>query len=220
MGQQPEILEASQVEAITTLRLLDNIERTGVVSQRSLAGRLGIAVGLTNAYIKRLVRKGWIKVQKVPARRFTYFLTPQGFAEKSRLTVEYLSISLAFFRRARGESVEALSAAKRRGMTRIALCGASELAEIVTVAARETQSHLVGVVAPGRNDSSFCGLPVAANLADLAPFDAVIVTDVWAPQETYDMLRQQLDEDRIMILPLLHVTRVEAEARGLNSPNT
>ena len=41
MGQQPEILEASQVEAITTLRLLDNIERTGVVSQRSLAGRLG-----------------------------------------------------------------------------------------------------------------------------------------------------------------------------------
>ena len=210
MGQQPEILDGSQVEAITTLRLLDNIERKKVVSQRSLAARLGIAVGLTNAYIKRLVRKGWVKVQKVPSRRYTYFLTPQGFVEKSRLTAEYLSISLAFFRRAREESVEALAAAKHRGMTRIALYGASELAEIVTVAARENQAELVGVVAPGRDDSSFCGLPVAASLAELAPFDAVMVTDVSAPQKIFDTLSQTLDQDRILVLPLLHVVHVDA----------
>jgi DNA-binding MarR family transcriptional regulator len=213
VGQQPEILEASQVEAITTLRLLDNIERKGMVSQRSLAARLGIAVGLTNVYIKRLVRKGLVKMQKVPSRRYTYFLTPQGFVEKSRLTAEYLSISLAFFRRARGESVEALSAAKRRGMARIVLFGASELAEIVTVAARESQAELVGVVAPGLNDSSFCGLPVAADLADLAPFDAVMLTDISMPQAAYDMLRQRMDEERILILSLLHVHRLKVGAR-------
>ena len=85
------------------LDLLNSVERDGGQSQRRLASELGIALGLVNAYLRRCVKKGLVKVTAAPARRYIYYLTPQGFAEKSRLTVEYLSVSFSFFRRAKAE---------------------------------------------------------------------------------------------------------------------
>src|ERR1700683_182480 len=85
------------------LDLLNSVERDGGQSQRRLASELGIALGLVNAYLKRCVKKGLIKVTHAPARRYMYYLTPQGFAEKSRLTAEYLSSSFSFFRRAQSD---------------------------------------------------------------------------------------------------------------------
>src|SRR5215510_6964022 len=85
------------------LGLLESVERDGGQSQRRLASELGIALGLVNAYLKRCVKKGLVKVAHAPARRYAYYLTPQGFAEKSRLTIEYLTSSFSFFRQARGD---------------------------------------------------------------------------------------------------------------------
>src|SRR5215468_12238177 len=83
------------------LSLLESVERDGGQTQRRLASELGVALGLVNAYLKRCVKKGLLKVGEAPARRYAYYLTPHGFAEKSRLTVEYLSSSFSFFRQAR-----------------------------------------------------------------------------------------------------------------------
>src|SRR5262252_9985769 len=80
------------------LGLLNSVEADGARSQRRIAAELGIALGLVNAYLKRCVKKGLVKVHDAPARRYAYYLTPQGFAEKSRLTVQYLSDSFSFFR--------------------------------------------------------------------------------------------------------------------------
>src|SRR4029079_8667426 len=85
------------------LGLLESVERDGGQSQRRIAAELGIALGLVNAYLKRCVKKGLVKVQDAPARRYAYYLTPQGFAEKSRLTVQYLSDSFSFFRKAKDD---------------------------------------------------------------------------------------------------------------------
>ncbi len=89
--------EASRI----MLGLLDAVEQDRAQSQRHLASELGIALGLVNAYLKRCVKKGLVKIGEAPARRYAYYLTPQGFAEKSRLTVEYLSYSFSFFRQAK-----------------------------------------------------------------------------------------------------------------------
>src|SRR5215468_1944263 len=75
------------------LGLLESVERNGAQSQRHIAAELGIALGLVNAYLGRCVKKGLVKVHNAPARRYAYYLTPQGFAEKSRLTVQFLSDS-------------------------------------------------------------------------------------------------------------------------------
>src|ERR1700686_793050 len=103
------------------LGLLESVERGGEQSQRRLASELGVALGLVNAYLKRCVKKGLVKVSGAPARRYAYYLTPQGFAEKSRLTVEYLSSSFSLFRRARADYLELLQVARARGFARIVL---------------------------------------------------------------------------------------------------
>ncbi|MBI3993219.1 MAG: winged helix-turn-helix transcriptional regulator, partial [Candidatus Lambdaproteobacteria bacterium] len=63
-----------------TLELLQDIEQNRFESQRQFAAKLGIAVGLANLYIKRCVKKGWIKITRVPPRRYAYYLTPNGFS--------------------------------------------------------------------------------------------------------------------------------------------
>src|SRR5258708_4622537 len=105
---------AESEKARILLGLLESVERDGGQTQRHLAAELGIALGLVNAYLKRCINKGLVKVREVPTRRYAYYLTPQGFAEKSRLTIDYLSYSFALFRRARSDD-----AVRRFGAERV-----------------------------------------------------------------------------------------------------
>src|ERR1700710_1681599 len=93
------------------LGLLESVQRGEAHSQRRLASELGIALGLVNAYLKRCVTKGLVKGGEAPARRYVYYLTPGGFAEKSRLTVEYLSYSFSLFRRAKADCTDLMRTA-------------------------------------------------------------------------------------------------------------
>src|SRR6202790_2635967 len=112
-------LDADQDNERVVLDLLTSVEHDGGRSQRRIAAELGIALGLVNAYLKRCVKKGLVKVHDAPARRYAYYLTPHGFAEKSRLTVQYLSESFSFFRLAKGDCTNVLNAAKSSGFNRL-----------------------------------------------------------------------------------------------------
>src|SRR3974390_2495491 len=107
------------------LGLVSSVENGGARSQRRIAAELGIALGLVNAYLKRCVKKGLVKVNDAPARRYAYYLTPQGFAEKSRLTVQYLSVSFSFFRKAKSDCARVFEEAAARDLNRVVLAGKS-----------------------------------------------------------------------------------------------
>src|ERR1700682_511071 len=124
------LLDADQENERIVLDLLTSVEHDGERSQRHIAAELGIALGLVNAYLKRCVKKGLVKVHDAPARRYAYYLTPRGFAEKSRLTVQYLSNSFSFFRLAKADCARVLEAAQAKGFGRVVLAGKSDLAEI------------------------------------------------------------------------------------------
>src|SRR5271154_2032218 len=161
------------------LDLLNSVERDGGQSQRRLASELGIALGLVNAYLRRCVKKGLVKVTETPARRYIYYLTPQGFTEKSRLTVEYLSVSFSFFRRAKAECGAVFRAAAERGFHRVALAGISDLAEIAMICALDTGVKVTAVVDEKATLSSFVGVPVVSSFDAVAEScDAVLITDL------------------------------------------
>ena len=103
------------------LGLLTSVDSNGARSQRHIAAELDIALGLVNAYLKCSIKKGLVKVSQAPARRYAYYLTPQGFSEKSRLTVKYLSSSFSLFRKAKEDFAKVFDLACARGMER---CGA------------------------------------------------------------------------------------------------
>ena len=188
------------------LGVLESVARDGAQSQRHLATELDIALGLVNAYLRRCIKKGLVKVSQVPARRYAYYLTPKGFAEKSRLTVEYLSSSFGFFRQAKADCALTLEAARMRMLTRLVLAGRSDLAEIAAICALETGVEIVAVVDAKSATPQFLGLPVVASFDDVAGgFDAVIVTDLLTPQETFGSAVERFGADRILVPNLLRM---------------
>ncbi len=199
------------------LGLLNSVERDGGQSQRRLGSELGIALGLVNAYLKRCVKKGLIKVSHAPARRYVYYLTPQGFAEKSRLTAEYLSSSFSFFRRAKSDCHVALRAGAERNFTRIALAGISDLAEIAMICAPEDGIKVVAVVDAASKRTHFVGVPVVASLESIAgEFDAVLVTDMQATMATLEQAVALIGVERVFVPKLLlelHYRRTAKEVQ-------
>lgn len=186
-------------------------------TQRSLAGRLDVALGLANALLKRCVSKGLIKIQNAPARRYAYYLTPKGFAEKSRLVAEYLESSLNFFRRARGQYEELFVQLRAQGVTRIAIAGSGELAEIAMLSASATGITVQVVIAPGRNIPDFHGHAVVTDLpAALARgTEAVVIADSSTPQAIYDLMCAAMPADRVLAPRLLHVTLPPAPGKEI-----
>ena len=142
-------------EESVTLEILEAIEARSDVTQRHLARRTGIALGLANSYLKRCVRKGLVKMQQAPANRYLYYLTPKGFAEKSRLTAQYLSSSFTFYRRAADSCSEVFDQCKWAGWNHVALCGASDLAEIASLRAVEHGVNIVALYDPNCDEIRF-----------------------------------------------------------------
>jgi DNA-binding MarR family transcriptional regulator len=203
-----ENVESSRI----ILGLLDAVEQDRAQSQRRLASELGIALGLVNAYLKRCIKKGLVKVREAPARRYAYYLTPQGFAEKSRLTVEYLSHSFGFFRQAKTDCSALFRLAKARGVTTVVLVGQSDLAEIAALCALEQGIKIIGVVQEQPVNDRFIGLPIYGKFEELPQqFDAVFVTNLAQARETCEAAVARFGLERVLIPDLL---RVRMRQRG------
>ena len=185
--------DVSSNETEITLGLLAAVDNNSDLTQRTVARELGIALGLANAYLKRCVKKGFIKVRQIPRNRYAYYLTAHGFAEKSRLTAEYLGQSFNLFRVARRQYGDLLANCAARGWHRVALLGASDLAEIVILCASDVSIRIVGVVDEHPPENPLMGLPVVGIISALPAIDAVIVTDLKDPQTVFD--------DAVALLP-------------------
>jgi DNA-binding MarR family transcriptional regulator len=209
--------EESAESSRIVLGLLDAVEQDHAQSQRLLASELGNALGQVNAYLKRCVKKGLVKVRGAPARRYAYYLTPQGLAEKSRLTVEYLSYSFGFFRQARTDCSGLFRAAKAGGVNRVVFAGQSDLAEIAALCAMEQGIKIVGVVQEGATQREFIGLPVFDNFdAVSGVFDAVLVTDVTNVREAWEAAVARFGTERVFVPELLRIgMRSRSEAATL-----
>lgn len=166
--------------------ILEAIDTTPDVSQRSLASSLGIALGLTNSLVKGLVHRGWVKVTHVQRHRVRYLLTPAGLAEKARLSQAAFHAAVDRYRDARTR-VQAMFArvsadwpapAARKP---VVFFGSGELAEIGFICLQETDLTLVAVIDTAQR-GKFFGVPVfersrAADALALAGPDAkVLVT--------------------------------------------
>jgi DNA-binding MarR family transcriptional regulator len=169
------------------LEILTAIGEGQPLTQRDLAQRLGVALGLTNLYLKRLARKGFIKIVEFPRKpaarkRLRYLVTPTGIAEKSRLTYEHMAYSLSLYRRARQTLREALSLLPEGGMKRIALYGTGEAAELAYLALKEFGLEPVGVFSRDGADV-FLGFPVR-RLAEITgeEIDGVVVATFEPPE--------------------------------------
>ncbi len=190
-------------EDVLTLEILDVVQKQSDVSQRHLAQHLGVALGLANSYLKRCVRKGLIKITEAPANRYLYYLTPKGFAEKSRLTAQYLSYSFSFYRHASESCVRVFETCRDQGWRRLLLCGVSDLADIATLRAGEQEIIIIGFYDPRSERRLYLDRPVWREFGAVGTHDACMVTDFMAPQMIYDHLACRMDCGRVVVPDVL-----------------
>lgn len=194
-------------KADVDLDLLTALEGGGIVTQQKLTRDIGVSIGLVNALVKRAVKKGLVKAQQAPYKRYAYYLTPRGFAEKSRLVAQYLENSLDLFRKARDQYGEILrEIGTDRSLKKVVLFGGGELAEIAVLAAVGEGVALLAIIDPGANVENRFGVPVASRLDAVQDIDAIIVTDMASPQETYERLCSHAPGIKIFAPGILRIT--------------
>jgi DNA-binding MarR family transcriptional regulator len=193
-------------EARITMEMLHAVDGEESLSQRGLAARLNIALGLTNAYLKRCVRMGLVKMRKAPPNRYAYYLTPKGFSEKSRLTANYLFRSFDFYRRARNQCDQLLGEAADAGLRRVALVGAGELAEIALLCALQHDIEVVGVADAGATANRFRHVGLVRDPGSLPAHDLILLCDLADPQGTFDKLSGQFGVEAIRAPALLKIS--------------
>ncbi|MDH4164292.1 MAG: winged helix-turn-helix transcriptional regulator [Nitrospirota bacterium] len=173
-AQTPSPSESGQYRS---LQILDELANNDALTQRDLSQRLGIALGLVNSYIKNLVAKGFITVKNIPSKRYAYYLTPKGFAEKTRLAYDLLADYTRIYREAKQSFRLLFQNLEHQGIKKVVFAGADEVAEIAYITLQETDLELVGIVdtvTPGERLFSYEVLPIQ-RIRDLT-YEQVIVT--------------------------------------------
>ena len=196
-----------------TLEILTRIEENGRVTQPEIAKHLGISLGLTNSFIKRIARKGYIKLTTIPRDRVKYLLTPKGFAEKTNLTIKYLQYSLNFYRRAKDTLSKAYVQMQKDGAKKIVFCGIGEVAEIAYILLQQNHMKLSGVVDEGKAGKKFMKQKVGS-LEDLKKydFDKILVTSFQSTEDVTNKIKGMgIDENRIVNLGETAAVRSEAK---------
>lgn len=171
------------------LKVLQEVEQNPNITQRSLAAKLGVALGLTNLYIKRLAHKGYIKISTLPKGRIKYLLTPKGISEKSRLTYEYLQYSLSYYRDMRHRYQNVLAHLGESGARRILIFGIGELAELGYLFLQGSKFTLIGFITP-KPQKKFLSYPcIPVDALQCLEFDAILICEIADVDETKAMLQ-------------------------------
>jgi len=144
-------------DSIHTLQILDEVATGRPITQRDLSQKLGIALGMTNNYLKRLAKAGYIETSPGKRKRLHYLLTPKGIAEKSALTYRYIKRSYSFFTETRERISQSLEQLDRAGVQSVVLYKVSVLAEIAVLALLDTRIQLIAIVDDDRAGEQFLG---------------------------------------------------------------
>ncbi len=183
-----------------TLKILDEISRESDITQRTISSRLDIALGLVNAYLKRLAKKGHIKISKGPMNRVKYALTPEGFTHRVSLTYDYMQTSIDFFKDARQRIDSVYKQMAADGVTKVLIWGDGEIAELAYVSLRGLPLQLIGVVDSDNTDQGFFGHNIYSfNEVLKLEYDAILIAS-FSNEEIQRIKELGIDNHRVYCL--------------------
>ena len=189
------------------MHILSDISNGIFHSQRKISRQLGISAGLANSYIKRCLKKGLIKLQTVPKKRYIYYLTPKGFIEKSKLTAEYLSSSFSLYRNMREDCLKILTKCKKKN-NKIFLYSASELSEVFILTAKEINLEFYGIVIPNSNLKNFFDIKVFPKVPkNSVKFETIILCDIESSYDTFLKLKKFFPKKQIIVPQILNIKK-------------
>ncbi|MCH7745028.1 MAG: winged helix-turn-helix transcriptional regulator [Chloroflexi bacterium] len=160
--QQDERVEGLEGGSYRELRLLEEVDSTPEISQRHLAHRLGIALGVANLLMRNLAKKGHIQANQVGWKQWVYVLTPTGITWKVQLTLAYIDRFMGHYRRVRLLVQRDMRGLDMTPESRIAIYGTTELAELTYLALRDMGVTKIDFFDATNSGYRFLGVPVQA----------------------------------------------------------
>ncbi|GAG14311.1 unnamed protein product, partial [marine sediment metagenome] len=80
--ESPEVTEKE-------LKIISQLGKDANITQRQISQNVGLSLGLVNIIVKKLIKKGYVKIRRLNRRNLQYFLTPKGFSQLSRRSYHY-----------------------------------------------------------------------------------------------------------------------------------
>ena len=194
--------KSTNQDSYKSLQLLDEISKGEPLSQRDLSKKLNVALGLVNSYIKNLVSKGYVTIKAIPAKRYTYYLTPTGFSEKTRLTYQLLQDYTNIYKEARSNFQKLFHELSLSGARKVVFAGIDEVAEIAYLPLQEVDIELVGVFDDAKEGTNFFKTVVKPfhDIQGMA-YDRVVLTTFLRREEVYRrLLENRVSEEKILAI--------------------
>lgn len=191
-------------QSMRDLQLLEEIEQNPRISQRELSHKFGIALGVTNACIKRMARRGLIRLKGIPPRRIAYYVTPKGFAEKAKLTLSFFSYNIHHYAEIKKEISKKLLKMQHSGVKRVAFYGVSDEMEVAYITLQGLDMKLVGIIDDEKNwGKKVFGYEVIhpREAINVAP-DGILITSVKDQASYIKNLNRQMESDSIKIFTI------------------
>jgi DNA-binding MarR family transcriptional regulator len=184
------------------LELLQELEKNPIISQRELSNKFGIALGVTNACLKRMVRRGWIRITGFNHHKIGYYLTPKGFAEKAKLTLHMVSWNVKHYSTLKEIIAKKILEMQKAGIKRVVFYGISDEMEVAYVTLQGANMRLLGIVEDEEKiiQKEMFGFELknVSQMESLKP-DAVLITSLSDQDERMETLKRYIDGQQIRI---------------------
>lgn len=198
--------KADSQDSYKSLMLLDELAKGEPLSQRDISKKLNIALGLVNSYIKNLVAKGYVTISAIPAKRYVYYLTPQGFSEKTRLTYQLLQSYTNIYKDARRDFRKMFHELSLRGTKKVAFAGVDEVAEIAYLSLQEVDIELAGAFDDAKTGANFFKTVVRPfrDIHDVEYGGVVLSTYLRREEIFQKLLEHRVPEEKILAIYDVH----------------
>jgi DNA-binding MarR family transcriptional regulator len=177
---------------VRELEILEKIENNGHLTQRDLSKEVGIALGLVNHLLRKMVKKGWIKIKNIDAKRIRYLITPEGAREKSSLLYKRVEGTIHFYLEAKSVIKDKVIHLKNEGIEDVSIYGINHISEVLFIVLKELELELAYVVDDNREGDVWFGYTIVnmdeflksnANVLILASFDKKEIDNFYKAQE-------------------------------------
>ena len=191
------------VKTSKIINFFSQLEKKKIISQSSLAKNVLISLGMANALLKKAISKGFVKAKSAPYKRYIYYLTKDGFTEKSRLVREYLDSSLDFFNKAKSAYQKILIDVKKKKYE-IILVGEGDLVDICKLSILHENLKVTGHLKLTKQKKFIYLYNYSKKPKENSAF---VIVESKNPQLIYDKLSSSFYSKNIYFPKFLHISK-------------
>ena len=195
----------------TLLEIKDNPS----LSQRSLAHKLNISLGLTNAILQNLIHRGWVKAQKMTGRKILYLITPKGMVQATNFIYDRVRETQHYYQYAKDLLTIHFTNLYDKGARRAVVYGTGQLAEITYLSLLDSPLKLHSILTDDSSKKKFLGHEVL-NLSEFAQK----ISETPNPENLIILSTVSQEENKILITKIKKYKNISKKIKIINLEGT